>query len=189
MRLFTALDPSPEVHESLTQLLRRLQPTARLRWTKPENLHLTLKFIGEWPEDRLEELKQALASIPAPSAGFDVKFSGDGIFPKTRTPRVFWVGIEPSAELRQLAADMDRVLGTLGIAPEKRAFSPHLTLARIQERTSLGPLHREIESLLSLEFGAFHAECFYLYQSQLRPGGSIYTRIGEFPWKLGPGPD
>ncbi len=180
--MFTAVDPSPEVHEALTRLLRRLQPTARLSWTKPENLHLTLKFIGEWREDRLEELTQALASVPAPP-GFGVKFSGVGFFPNARSPRVFWVGIEPTPELAQLAAGMDRALQPLGIPPEKRAYSPHLTLARIQDRTPLGDLHREIESLPSREFGAFCPECFCLYQSQLRPGGSIYTKVAEFPWR------
>ncbi len=180
MRLFTALDPTPEVHEKLTALLRQLQPAAKLRWTKPENLHLTLKFIGEWPEGRLDELKKALASVAA-GAPFDVKFSGLGFFPNARSPRVFWVGIEASPELRQLAAAVDRALEPLGIAPEKRAFAPHLTLARIQERPALGDLHRAIESLPSREFGVFSPECFYLYQSQLRPGGSVYTRNAEFP--------
>lgn len=179
MRLFTAVDASPEVHENLKELLRRLEPTARLRWTRPGNLHLTLKFIGEWPEERLEELQRALASVPSPPR-FEVKFSGLGFFPNARSPRVFWAGMEPSPELTQLAAGIDRALEPLGVAPERRPYSPHLTLARIQERTPLTGLHRAIESLPSQDFGAFSPECFYLYQSRLSPGGSVYVKLAEF---------
>ena len=182
MRLFTALDPSSEVHEQLQALLDRLRPTVRLRWTKPENLHLTVKFIGEWPPDRLAELQRALASVPAPPR-FEVRFSGVGFFPNARAPRVFWVGVEAVPELTRLAADIDRALEPLGIAPEKRAYSPHLTLARIQERTPLAPLHQEIQLLPSADFGAFCPEGFHLYESRLSPGGSIYTNIAEFPWR------
>ena len=179
MRLFTAVDPSLEVIESLRDLLLRLQPTARLRWSRPENLHLTLKFIGEWPEEKIPALLEALGSVPAPAA-LEMNLSGLGFFPNPRSPRVFWVGVQAPPELAELAVNIDRMLEPLGIAPEKRAYSPHLTLARIQERTPLERLRREIESLPSVEFGSFTVDRFYLYQSRLSPGGSIYTRIGEF---------
>lgn len=178
MRLFTALDLTPEVANALRDLLELLQPAARLRWSRPENLHLTLKFIGEWPEEKLDDLRRALAAVAVQPV--DVKLAGLGFFPNARAPRVFWVGIDAPPEMAALAARIDRAIEPLGIAPEKRPYSPHLTLARIQEHTALNRLHEAIRSLPSTDFGAFVADRFYLYQSRLTPIGSIYTKIGEF---------
>jgi 2'-5' RNA ligase len=83
-----------------------------------------------------------------------------------------------------LAAETDRATGALGVALETRAFSPHLTLARIKERLNLQPLREAIAGLPELEFGNFLAAGFYLYRSQLRPGGSVYTKLAEFPFQL-----
>lgn len=181
MRLFTAVDPSAEVHANLEELLLRLQPTARLRWSRPGNLHLTLKFIGEWPEEKLGALQGALGAVALP-APFSVPLSGLGFFPNAKSPRVFWVGIQCPPELVELASRIDRTLEPLGIASEKRAYSPHLTFARIQERTPLDGLLQAIESLPSVELGSFEVDRFYLYRSKLSPGGSVYTRIAEYPW-------
>jgi RNA 2',3'-cyclic 3'-phosphodiesterase len=179
MRLFIAIDPSPDVHDNLKQLLDRLRPIARLRWSRPEGLHLTLKFIGQWPDARLAEMRQALSSVTF--APFDVAFSGLGFFPNPRSPRVFWVGIEAGPELGNLAALVDQTLEPLGVEPEKRAYSPHLTLARIESGTRLEALQQAIQDLPSVEFGVFRADRFYLYESRPAAGGSIYTRMGEFP--------
>ncbi len=179
MRLFTALDLSPPVMESLKELLRRLQPAARLRWSKPENLHLTLKFIGEWPQERLAELGRALEAVPVPAAVI-VPVSGLGFFPNARAPRVFWAGVQAPQALVEWAAAVDRALEPLGIAAETRPYSPHLTLARIPDRQGIEALHRAIEALPLVDFGAFQADRFYLYESWPGPGGSVYTRIGEF---------
>jgi 2'-5' RNA ligase len=96
---------------------------------------------------------------------------------------VFWAGIEAGAELVELAARIDGALEPLGIAREKRAYSPHLTLARVPDHARLDGLREAIgklEEAGAVEFGAFRAERFYLYESALAPGGSVYTRIGEF---------
>src|SRR5579885_2447406 len=119
MRLFTAIDPSPEVHASLVQLLERLRPSARLRWSRPEGLHVTLKFIGEFPESRLPALRQALGSVPAPAA-IPMEVSGLGFFPDVRAPRVFWAGIAAPPELKKLVGEIDRALQPLGVAVERR---------------------------------------------------------------------
>ncbi len=179
MRLFTGLDLPAEVVGNLEALLERLRPKARIHWSPPANLHITTKFIGEWPEERLAELTGQLAGLPSrPSilAHIDTV----GFFPNARSPRVFWCGIEAPG-LEALAADTDRATSILGIESERRAFSPHLTLARIKEPLDLEPLHRAIAALASLDFGRFETRVFYLYRSQLRPGGSVYTKIAEFP--------
>ena len=179
MRLFIALDLSAEVVGHLEDLLRRLKPTARVNWSPPANLHITAKFIGEWPEARLEELKSAIAPL-APSRPIPVHVRDLGFFPNARSPRVFWCGIDAPG-LSELAAALDDACGRLGVEREKRAFSPHLTLARIKERLDLDPLHQAIARLASTDFGAFQARSFFLYRSQLHPTGSVYTKLAEFP--------
>lgn len=180
MRLFTAVDPPAEVLGNLERVLSALRPTARLRWSPVENLHLTLKFIGEWPEGRLEELRQALAGLQATTPRFSVQVTGLGFFPNVRTPQVFWAGMAPCPELKALAGRVDEALEPLGIPHENRLYSPHLTLARIGHRQPLGTLRRAIDGLESVEFGAFSPDCFYLYESRRGPGGSTYVRVGEF---------
>jgi len=168
------------VLNNLLALLDRLRPSARVRWSRPENLHLTLKFIGEYPDGEQPALEEALGSVAWPG-GFEVWVRGLGFFPHPKAPRVFWAGVEAGPELAGLAAAIDQVLRPLGVPAERRPYSPHLTLARIEDRTPLGRLHQAIQALESAEFGSFRPERFYLYRSQRAPGGSIYTRIGEFP--------
>jgi 2'-5' RNA ligase len=179
MRLFTGLDLPEDLVANLEELLRRLKPTARINWSPPANLHVTTKFIGEWPEERLDELKSALAGLPGRPA-IPVRIQGVGFFPNQRSPRNFWCGIEAPG-LSELAADTDAVTARLGIRSEKRPFSPHLTLARIKERVELEPLHKALAGLKLLEFGSFSAGSFYLYLSTLRRSGSVYTKLAEFP--------
>jgi 2'-5' RNA ligase len=178
MRLFTGLDLAPEAAENLERLLERLRPAARIQWSLPANLHITTKFIGEWPELRLAELKAILAAIP-PRAAIPVRIHHLGFFPNPHAPRIFWCGIEAPG-LADLASETDRATAGLGVAAEARAFSPHLTLARVKERLNLQPLREAIAALPELEFGNFVAEGFHLYQSQLRSGGSVYTKLAEF---------
>jgi 2'-5' RNA ligase len=180
MRLFVGLDLPPATVGSLEALLNRLRPAARIQWSPPANLHITTKFIGEWPEEKLDQLKAALGALP-PRQPVSVRIQGLGFFPNARAPRVFWCGIEAPG-LAELAEETDRATETLGIARENRPFSPHLTLARIKERINMDPLQQAIASLPSTEFGQFTAPGFFLYRSQLRPSGSVYTKLAEFPF-------
>ena len=179
MRLFTALDLPRDVVINLEELLRTLKPRARISWSKPENLHVTIKFIGEFPPDRLPELKQALAGVPRGGA-IPVRVRKVGFFPNPHNPRNFWCGIEAPG-LEKLAADSDAATVTVGVEREKREFSPHLTLARIKERVPMQSLREAIVGLPSLEFGEFEARSFFLYESKMQPGGSVYTKLSEFP--------
>ena len=161
MRLFTGLDLPAEVVQSLQGLLGRLRPTARIGWSRPENLHVTTKFIGEWPEARLEELKRALGQIPSRPA-IAVRIRDLGFFPNPRAPRVFWCGIDAPG-LADLATATDDATGSLGILRESRPYSPHLTLARIKEPLDLTRLRGEIDRIESREFGSFEARSYFLY--------------------------
>ena len=146
MRLFTAIDISAEVRENLRAFLARLKPLAKVSWSSVENLHITSKFIGEWPEKRLDEMKRALESIPA-TGGIEISIQGVGWFPDERRPRVFWAGVEAGESLGALAAATDRATAALGVPLESRAYAPHLTLARIREPLALGALQEAIAGL------------------------------------------
>jgi RNA 2',3'-cyclic 3'-phosphodiesterase len=180
MRLFTGLDLPPEVVRTLDALLDRLRLAARIKWSPPANLHVTTRFIGEWPEERLPDLRAALARLPS-QAPIPIHIRRLGFFPNPHSPRVFWAGVEASPDLAALAAATDRALEPLGLKPESRPFSPHLTLARIKEPVPLQKLRETIAALPTLDFGSFTADRFFLYQSRPGPAGSVYTKLAELP--------
>lgn len=182
MRLFTGIDLPEDVRERLERLLMHLRPAAHLKWSPVYNLHVTLKFIGEWPEEKLPQLETALRSIATRDAiAIDVKSLG--WFPNSHHPRVFWVAINGGDALTALARDTETALAPLGIAKEDRAFTAHLTLARIKEPVPLQNLRAAIEQLESVEFGSFPADRFYLFRSQPGAAGSIYTKLSEYPFQ------
>jgi len=181
MRLFTGIDLPAEVVRNLSKLLDALRPKAKIKWSPPENLHITTKFIGEWPAERLEELSGALGGLPD-RAPIDIAVRGLGWFPNPHAPRVFWAAVKAGPELAALARETEDALAPLGVAVESRGFSPHLTLARIKEPAPLGGLRQAIAALSSDEFGSFTADRFYLYRSERGPGGSVYTKLAEYPF-------
>ena len=181
MRLFTAIDLPPEVITNLEDLLQRLKPSAQINWSPPRNLHITTKFIGEWPEARLEELKAALATLPA-CPPIPISIEKLGFFPNPHSPRVFWAGIHADAGLANLVRETETALAALGIAKEERAYSPHLTLARIKTPGKQPALLQAVAKLPSLDFGSFTADRFFLYHSKTAPSGSVYTKLAEFPF-------
>src|ERR1700679_555472 len=129
MRLFVALDIDDSIRGRIARFIDGVSGFASdARWVRPESLHVTLKFIGERPDENVAEIKQALETIVADP--FELNFRGYGFFPEARAPRVFWVGIEAGANLNSLAATVDEKLASLDIAKEEHAFNPHLTLAR-----------------------------------------------------------
>lgn len=180
MRLFVGLDLPYEMRRNLELLLHLLKPKARIQWSPVANLHITTKFIGEFPEERLDELKSALKAL-APPGTLQIAIRGLGLFPKPDSPRVLIAGIEALSSLSTLARDTETACARLGINCEKREFRPHLTLARIRSGEATFELKKAILELPSVDFGAFSADRFHLYESQLSPGGSIYTKLASFP--------
>jgi RNA 2',3'-cyclic 3'-phosphodiesterase len=186
MRLFTGIDLPEPVRERLERLLMHLRPAAHLKWSPIYNLHLTLKFIGEWPEEKLPQLEEALHSVP-PRPPVHAELKGLGWFPNPHHPRVFWVGLQAAEGLAELVRDTETVLAPLGIAKDDRAFTAHLTLARIKEPVPLEPLRRAIAQLESTEFGSFVADRFHLFRSQPGSAGSIYTKLSEYRFQADAG--
>ena len=182
MRLFTGIDLPDEVRERLERLLMHLRSCAHLKWSPVYNLHVTLKFIGEWPEEKLPQLESALRSL-ANREAISAEVKGLGWYPNPHHPRVFWAGVQGGDALRLLVKDIETGIATLGIAPEDRAFNAHLTLARIKEPAPLQALRSAIAQLESVEFGSFEVDRFFLFRSQPGSAGSIYTKLSEYPFR------
>ncbi len=192
MRLFVALDIPDSIRSRIATFmegLRNFAPDAR--WVTPESLHVTLKFIGEFPDDRLDQLKKALATVGGQP--FDVSFRSAGFF-APRSPRVFWIGIEAGYELKALAASVEAALVPLGIPKEERDFTPHLTLARMgsgrpqgsprdRDKPKMYELKARVEGMRPPDFGTMTAREFFLYLSKLSPKGAQYTKLERFALK------
>ena len=184
MRLFVALDLSQPVRAAIStfcEKLRRAFPAAR--WARPEGIHVTLKFIGEVNEDRVVPIQSALGQVHS-AAPVELNFRGTGFFPNERRPRVFWVGIEATPNLAQLASEIESHLEPLGIARETREFRPHLTLARIDETGGIEKLHAALNQAGPQDFGAIKVSEMYLYESKLGRGGAQYSRLATFRFSI-----
>ena len=180
MRTFIAIDLPAEIRRKITQLQALLKPTTtQVRWTRAEGLHLTLKFIGEIPPNKVEEITGRLAVIRVP-APLSIQVRGAGYFPNERSPRVIWLGVEGGPDLPALAVQVEDVLLPLGIQKEKRSFAAHLTLGRLKVPGKIPAVQEVLRRQEPLEFGSFTADEFFLYESQLSPGGSVYRKIASF---------
>lgn len=187
MRLFVALEIPAAVRENLATLVKELSalssqvPGKRPHWVRPENLHVTLKFIGEVANAKLEGIRGALSEVRS-SAPVEMDFRGLGFFPNDKHPRVLWAGLNASTNLAALVANIDRALETQGIALEQRAFAPHLTLARFEPPGMHEKLRAAIQKSAELEFGSCQASEFRLIESKLKPSGAEYTALASFPF-------
>jgi 2'-5' RNA ligase len=182
VRLFVALDLPEPVRTSLGQLITKLKSKSRAaRWVPPENLHITLKFIGYVGNEKLSPIESALSSIRA-AHPIELHFRGMGFFPNERRPRVFWCGIAGSPNLAELAADIDRALAPLGVGAETRPFTPHLTLARFKSDEGVPEVVRVATDMKSTDFGAAIETHFHLYESLLKSTGAQYNRVASFPF-------
>lgn len=180
MRLFVALEIPDAVRLAAAKIVEQLRlAVPGARWVRIEGIHITLKFIGHVKPEMLQPIEAALAEIRTGEV-VHANFHGLGFFPNERRPRVFWAGVEASSSAAALAAKIDESLGPLGIARETRAFSPHLTLARFEEGSSVSKLIGEIEKLSSVELGEMTTREFHLFESQTQRGGSHYTRLKSF---------
>lgn len=179
MRLFTAIDLPADVLLRLERLLTALRPEALIKWSPLDNLHITTKFIGEWPEERMDELHAALTSV-APRDPFPVELKELGWFPNERSPRVLWAGVHGGSALLDLAQRTDERLAQLGIMPEERPFSPHLTLARIKNTVPLGRLKQRVREMQATPLGTFAVSYFSLYRSEPGSNASIYHKLRDY---------
>jgi 2'-5' RNA ligase len=175
LRLFTAIDIPPDVKATLAALLDRLRPLAKLGWIPVEKLHITTKFIGEWPEERLDDMKRALAAVSCP-APVEVAIRRLGWLPNPRSARVLYAGVEASESLTALAAATERAVAGIGVPPKDRIYRPHVTLARTRKTVSLDALKRALAEIELSAIGSYRASSFALYLS----AAGKYTKLQEF---------
>ncbi|HET8728060.1 MAG TPA: RNA 2',3'-cyclic phosphodiesterase [Alphaproteobacteria bacterium] len=178
IRLFTALDLPEAVRDRLAMLQSGV-PGAR--WIRPENLHVTLRFIGEVDEHVAEDLDASLARAAAP--GFDLRLSGVGHFGTERKPTTLWVGVERSDALQFLHDKVDRALVAAGLTPDDRKFKPHVTLARLRSHARVERVGRWLEANALFQAGPIRIDGFVLYRSHLGSEGSVYEPLVEYPLK------
>jgi len=184
MRLFVALDLPLDVRERLAAVQDRLRRThADVSWVRVENLHITLKFLGETEEKRLDQIRDVLAEVARACAPFPLQVTGVGSF-GGRTPRVVWAGVSEGADhLTRLAGQVESALARVGFPKEKRSFSAHLTLGRVRSPKNAEALLAALHEFRAEKFGTLAATEFQLMQSELRPTGSVYTMLERFPLK------
>jgi 2'-5' RNA ligase len=185
VRLFVAVEVPAAVRDDLAGLvseLHTLEPKSsanKLRWMRPENLHVTLKFIGSVPPEKLDAIRAELSRVRS-EGPVELRFRGLGFFPSAKRPRVLWAGMAASPNLAAIAGDIDKRLAKLEIPAEERAFTPHLTLAR-SERSGISPaLHAAVEKNAVREFGELRTNKFHLIESKLKPSGAEYTTLQSF---------
>lgn len=192
MRIFIGIDLDLEVRGRIERFLEGVQGfAAEARWVRPESLHITLKFIGEQTPEQVESIAERLRRVEG--RAFDLRLRGYGFFPTVKAARVFWIGIHAGRQLTELAENVDVAAGEVGVPREERPYSPHLTLARAGGRSGSpkwrsgdGPnatfavLDKRLAAMGDLDFGTMAAGEFILYQSQLSPGGSKYTKLQRF---------
>jgi 2'-5' RNA ligase len=181
LRLFIAIELTPAVHQALARLqddLKRQLPPKVVRWTQPEGIHLTLKFLGDTPADRVEAVSQALGQAAAGFAPFSFDVAGFGCF-----PNLLWVGVPtmPKA-LAGLQRAVDLRMHALGYERESRPFSPHLTLGRVNKTVSPAERQKLAEVIARTQvarLGVVPVHEVVLFQSDLRPTGPIYTALAR----------
>lgn len=187
LRAFIAIEIPPSILSAIekeTFGLRRLADSSLVRWTPTANMHLTLKFLGDVSETNLQFIKQMLTQECAQRAPFDLQIGKLGSFPTSRRPRVIWIGIKAPAELAALQSGIESAAERLGYTKEERDFSPHLTIGRVRQNlpaADLGRVSAALESTHVSMLGTAKIDSVHLYKSELKPTGSIYTRLFTAP--------
>ena len=182
MRLFVALEIDAAIRNAVANIVAPLKSESPgARWSKPEAMHVTLKFLGPTDPQKLESIHTVLANIISPQP-ISLQIRGIGFFPDEKRPRVMWCGIEAMPSLFELAAGIENSLASLGFEPEARRFTPHLTLARLNSASHLEKLIRAATPLKSYDFGAARESGFHLFESVLKPSGSEYRKLATFPF-------
>jgi len=181
MRLFVAIRLSEDIRGRLAPLQRYVK--TKIPETRPvavENLHLTLKFLGETAEEKRDAVKQALTTAAVKFPPFSLRLVGMGRFPEERGARVLWVGCETDGMLKNLHREIDAALEPLGFPNENR-FKEHVTLVRFTGNPRVAALDELIRMFGDERYGTMTVAGMHLFQSTLLPDGPVYRVLGEIP--------
>ena len=189
LRSFIAVEIPAEIQNAIAQSTASLKnrfPKPLIRWVALQNVHLTLKFLGDVSPANLERLSGALKAEAASHEMFCISVSGLGAFPTQQRPRVIWIGLDAPPGLAALQRGVDAAAAQLGYPKEERPFSPHLTIGRVSQTASASDLmhiHSALESTKVGILGAVRVQAIHIFKSDLRPGGSVYTLLSTLSMK------
>src|SRR5512142_563418 len=187
LRAFLASELSPGLQDTIhtaTADLRQMLRGDLIRWVPTHNVHLTLKFLGDVSPSSVDLIKQMMLAEAAQFPAFEAQVEGLGCYPNPRRPRVLWVGLKAPAELASLQRAIEAAAARLGYESEERDFSPHLTIGRVRQNASSSNLHKIRTALEGCQvglLGSARVDALHLFKSELRPEGSIYTRLFSAP--------
>ena len=182
LRAFIAVELPLEIRQNVqraTSSLRR-DTGPLIRWVALENMHLTLKFLGDIPSENVEVLTQLTDAQADSFNSFDIHLSGIGAFPGPKRPRVIYIGIQAPAELEEFQRQVESATRRLGYKPEERAFAPHLTIGRVRQHVSADEqqkISRALEESTIDSLGTARVNSVHLYKSDLKPAGPLYTKL------------
>jgi 2'-5' RNA ligase len=181
MRIFVGIEIPSDIRQRIRELIEVLQRgAAPIRWSRVDGMHITLKFIGDAPAEKVDQIKVALQAV-SPVGPVSIRIQGAGYFPSERAPRVVWLGVQADPQLAELAEHLEQGLVPLGVPKEDRLFAPHLTIGRLRTPAPIPAVRELLRQREPLDLGAFTAREFCLYDSQRLPDGSIYKRLARFP--------
>jgi len=181
LRSFIAIELPESIQSALSDIQKDFKKSdVDVRWVRPENIHLTLKFLGTIEESMAGSITDVLQKVSGNYGTFTMTLTGVGVFPHDRSPRVVWVGSKDSDILIDLQRDIDEGLASLGFEREKRKYTAHLTLGRVKSSRGKRALMEKIETYREREFGSFDVGTISLMKSDLGPEGAKYTRVAEF---------
>ncbi len=189
LRAFIAIELPKQLQDALEKQTTRLRQSLGddlVRWIPTQNMHLTLKFIGNIAASHVEFLKQLIAQTAVSHSQFDLQISGIGSFPNSKRARILWAGIHAPAELASLQKGLEAGTTRLGYEMEERPFSPHLTLGRVRQnidQTGLQRIRATLDSIQLGNIGSARVDSIHLYKSELRASGSVYTKLFSVPLK------
>ncbi|MBN1481873.1 RNA 2',3'-cyclic phosphodiesterase [candidate division KSB1 bacterium] len=183
IRTFICFELPDAVRQSLAQLQDNLKRHGKgVRWVRPAGIHLTLKFLGDVDEKQLPDIVSVVRKASEPYAPIKIHLYGTGAFPNLHQPKVYWIGVEEAADLIKIQSDLENELAPLGFPKEKRQFSPHLTLGRVKSSDGLKAITAALEKE-ALPRMSFTANEIIVMQSQLAPGGAVYSALANIALK------
>ncbi len=192
IRAFIAIPLPQSLLDEMAALQRQLDhqvPRRSVRWTRTEGIHLTLKFLGNTLAEKLPDIEQALMEVARYAPTGDFAAQGLGCFPNPRRPRVIWIGVqEPTGWLEVLQDAIEEVMEAFGYSRERRGFTPHLTLGRVNRRASRNDVAQIGQVIAATEVGQLAqvpTDRFALIRSELKPTGAEYTELKSFPLRGG----
>lgn len=183
IRCFIAVELPDAVKRGISQSVEVLKKSgADVSWVKEDNIHITLKFLGDTDEELIPSIREALQKKMSPCEPFYITISGAGCFPGMKRPRVLWVGIEDVSGLKKVRNDVEEVMSRFEFEPEMRDFSPHITIGRVRSQRKTAELAARLGELGSLSFDKLQVNRISLMKSVLKPAGAEYSTLAEIPF-------